>query len=755
MKCSLVKNIESIFGNKFIYSQLRLTLLCTIVGAMVTLPACTLQNTLFQDGTSAYSIVLDDEATEIEQYAAQELQYWLGQVSGADIPIVTQAPSDKRLILNTEDRRGRDDAFVYYSSGKDIRFQGKGPRGTLYAVYAFLENELGCRWYSADVSVAPRRDRWSFRKLYREEAPGIRIRDNCYLDPRTKPVFSARLRNNFVKIPSPDGNGTIPGSAEGYWGVHALGTHVPVNRYFATHPEYFCLRDGKRYGGYGQPCLSNPEVLGLTVESVRRIMREQPDYLIYSVEQNDNQLYCQCDDCQKLSKQYGGESGVMVWFVNQVADAVKDEFPDKYIGTFAYQYTRHAPRDIRPRENVVIRLCSIECCMWHGYDECEQNRAFLKDLQDWGALAPHLYIWDYVTDFAQYCLPVANWKTLQPHIKDFQENHAIGILEEGDYQTVSCELREMRTWLLSKLMWNPDADVEGLIRDFTDGYYGPAGRYIRDYLDLEERILRRPGVHGNCYVHPSDTMFTEEFIREGRRIFAQAKESVSADPALFNRVETAEMPLCFLQMAKNPVLGFRDGADQLVRRVAEREGMDRLAEGDWAGGTTSVKNLLAYYDHLQEVIDEGEVLPATAVQPSERGVEYVRYEGGFLSTGQMIRGGKEVERGTGKGIAIEEDPEKDHFGYVFTGWLEADREGLYQLRITSDDGAVLLLDGKEIINLEGSHSPLTAFGFVMLEKGFHRLELRYFEDCEGQILNGMLTGPGGAETPLSEWLIYK
>ena len=514
-----------------------------IAGVMLAWAGCAPRRTLFEDGASSYVIVLDNQATDIERYAAQELRDWLGRVSGAGISIVTEAPVQKRLILETVDRQGRDDAFEYYSSGQDIHFVGKSPRGTLYAVYAFLENELGCRWYSKDVSVAPYRDSWSFGRLRRKEAPGIRIRDNCYLDPRTNPVFSARLRNNFVRIPSPDGKGTIPGSAEGYWGVHALGTHVPVNKYFEAHPEYFCLRDGKRYEGYGQPCLSNPEVLHVTVESVRRIMREQPDYLIYSVEQNDNQLFCQCPECEALAQKYGGQSGVMVWFVNQVADAVKDEFPDKFIGTFAYQYTRHAPKNIRPRDNVVIRLCSIECCMWHNYDECEQNQAFLKDLQDWGALAPHLYIWDYVTDFAQYCLPVANWKTMQPHINDFQENHAIGILEEGDYQTVSCELREMRTWLLSKLMWNPDADVDALIRDFTEGYYGPAGRYVRDYLALEERILRRPGVHGNCYVHPSDTMFTDEFISEGRRIFAEAKAAVADNQELYNRVETAETRL--------------------------------------------------------------------------------------------------------------------------------------------------------------------------------------------------------------------
>ena len=727
---------------------------CLLLCALCAV-ACAPQHTLFEDGRSAYTIVIAEDASPIEQYAARELQTWIREVGGAELPIATEGAADKRLLLVSEDPQGRDDGFTYSNFGGDIRFVGKSPRGMLYAVYAFLENELGCRWYSSKVSVAPHKESWSFRKLECSEAPGIRIRDNCVLDVRTNPVFSARMRNNFVRVPSPDGNGTIPGSAEGYWGVHALGTHVNVDKYFATHPEYFCLRDGRRYGGYGQPCLSNPEVLQVTIGSVRKIMREQPDYLIYSVEQNDNQLFCQCDDCQALSEKYGGESGVMVWVVNQVADAVKEEFPDKFIGTFAYQYTRHAPKGIKPRDNVVIRLCSIECCLLHGYDECEQNRAFLQDQKDWGEIAPHLYIWDYVTDFAQYCVPVANWKTMQPHIRDFRDNHAIGMLEEGDYQTVSCELRELRSWLLSKLMWNPDADVDALIRDFTDGYYGPAGRYVREYLDLEDRILRRDGVHGNCYVHPSDSMFTEEFIREGRRIFAEAKAAVAGQQDLFDRVETAEMPLCFLQMTKFPLQGFREKADELVRRVIEREGITRMAEGAWSGGMLYAKDLLAYYERLKVELSQAVSLPAVAAEPAGKGIRYVRYEGGFMSTEEMLRSGKEVGRGTMERIAIDKDPESDHFGYVFQGWLEASQEGLYQFSITSDDGTVLLLDGKPFICLDGSHSPETASCFVKMDKGFHAFELRYFEDCEGQVLDATLTGPDGTPKPLSEWTLYR
>jgi len=587
---------------------LKWVMAATLVCGAGLLTSCTKRYVLFSHGRSSYVIVVDADAPASERYAAQELRDWLREVSGAELPIVASIDSgcpDHRLIVGyneltarlvpvAERPDDRDDSFTWQNVGGDILFWGGAKRGTLYAVYSFLEEEMGCRWYSATVSVAPKRKAWSFHakwkglpsRFYWHETPGIQIRDNCVWDARTIPAFSARLRNNFVRLPKPtegvDLNQrwgpTLEGTAEGYWGVHAMGSFISPKEYFDSHPEYFSLRDGKRQNGYTQLCLSNPDVLRICTEKVREVMRREPDYLIYSMEQNDDMLPCQCDACQAIVQQYGGESGIMVWFVNQVADAIKDEFPDKFIGTFAYQYTRHAPTGIVPRENVVIRLCSIECCLLHGYDECEQNREFLRDLEAWGKIAPHLYIWDYVTDFALYCLPVANWRTMQSHIQDFRDNHAIGILEEGDYQTPTCELRELRTWLLSKLMWNPDADVEYLIRDFTDGYYGAAGRYIRDYLALEDSILRRPDMHTNCYASTSHPMFTDEFIREGRRLFAEAKAAVAADSALVARVETAEFPLCLLQMERMPEEGVRDGADVLFEKVARREGYSQMTE---------------------------------------------------------------------------------------------------------------------------------------------------------------------------------
>ena len=214
---------------------------------------------LFNNGGSDYTIIISQDATPSEKYAANELKHWIKEVSGADLPVagLDGGKKGKRLIVGynslTETLvpgavkpEDRDDSFTLRSVGGDILFWGGSLRGTLYAVYSFLEEELGCRWYSSKVSLAPHKEAWSFGKLDRHEEPGIIIRDNCVLDVRSNPAFSARTRNNFVRLPGKNPGETIPGTAEGYWGVHAMGYLISPAEYYSTHPEYFSLRVGNR-----------------------------------------------------------------------------------------------------------------------------------------------------------------------------------------------------------------------------------------------------------------------------------------------------------------------------------------------------------------------------------------------------------------------------------------------------------------------------------------------------------------------------
>ena len=153
--------------------------------------------------------------------------------------------------------------------------------------------------------------------------------------------------------------------------VHTFDRLIPPDLY-AKHPEYFPMVGGKRINGYVQRCLSNPDVLKLAIAGVKKAFDDHPDAMITSVSQNDVDKWCECDECKKLAKQYGGQSGVYIGFVNQVAEAiVKDpKYADKLIDTLAYQFTEQPPKSggVKPRDNVRIRLCPINVCQAHPYD---------------------------------------------------------------------------------------------------------------------------------------------------------------------------------------------------------------------------------------------------------------------------------------------------------------------------------------------------------------------------------------------------
>ena len=357
---------------------------------------------LFRDGKSDYKIVISAEASSSEQTAARELQQYIEKMSGARLPIVNDINTDGRRIfvgynIRVADLAGArkprkdDEGFTYRTVGHDLLIWGGSQRGTMYGVFTFLEREFGIHWLTPKCTVVPGRREWKLPRLNRSEQPFVKYRYSNYFVASGAPEWSAHTRENMKWGPATSEYGNI----EAYYGAHTMEWLVPVGEFFETHPEYFCLRDGKRYNGYGQLCLSNPDVLEICKTRMAQRMRENPEYRIYSLSQNDNFRFCQCDKCKAIEDQYGGHSGIIVWFVNQVADAVKDEFPDKFIGTFAYQYSRQPPTGIKPRENVVIRLCSIECCFAHPLDAgCPQNEKFMQDLKGWAELAPHLFIWD-------------------------------------------------------------------------------------------------------------------------------------------------------------------------------------------------------------------------------------------------------------------------------------------------------------------------------------------------------------------------
>jgi len=318
------------------------------------------------------------------------------------------------------------------------------------------------------------------------------------------------------------------------------------------------------------------------------------------VSQNDWRNPCQCDACQAIAGREGSEAGPLIWFVNQVAGRIEKEFPDKYVGTLAYQYTRKPPRTLRPRENVVIRLCSIECCFAHPFTGCPVNQSFLEDLRGWAEISPHLYIWDYVVNFAHYVMPFPNFAALQPNIQTLRDNKAIGIMEQAAYQSRGGEFAELRAYVISKLLWNPECDVPAVIDDFMHGYYGRAGQYVRAYFDLLHAQVT-PDTHLHIFQGPEDRLFSDDFIRRARALFDRA-ETVADNVEILQRVEMARMPLMYLQCVRHPVQSVLDGTYARFSAIMERENITHLAE-------SGAPHRQAFHERMNQAAGEWDAQP--------------------------------------------------------------------------------------------------------------------------------------------------
>ena len=529
------------------------------------------RNWLFKNGKSDYRIVLDRQASPSEKKAAEELQMYIKQISGAQLPITDDATSKGRRIFvgfgsavaditGAQKPEADDEGFTYRTVGKDLLIYGGAQRGSMYGVFSFLEYELGVKWLTPKCTVVPSMQKYALPRLERSEKPALALRYDGHFAVEREPVWSAHNKENMKWNPTQNDYGNI----EAYWNAHTMGQLLPSGEFFEKHPEYFSLRDGKRIPN-GQLCLSNPEVLEICKTRLADVMRKNPLFRIYSLSQNDNFSFCQCPECTAIAEQYGGQSGLMIWFVNQVADAVRDEFPDKFVGTFAYQYTRQPPKGIVPRNNVVIRLCSIECCFAHPLTAgCPQNQAFMNDMERWAEIAPHLFIWDYIVDYAQYIAPWPNFQVLGPNIEAFRKNKAIGIYEEAQYQSNGAEFEEMKAWVTTKLLWNPLLNTDSLVKVFIDGYYGKAAPMVMDYYRLCQSLVK-PDLHFGIYIRENHPIYSDEFVEKAFALLDNALQTAE-DEETKNRVERVRMQPLYLYCKRNREKCKQDGNwEELVR----------------------------------------------------------------------------------------------------------------------------------------------------------------------------------------------
>ena len=467
--------------------------LSVLLGVLLLLGAFPLAVSAVEDtvvligaGTAA-EIAIPAQPSAQERYAAEMLAGYLCEITGVAVPVVPGAAG--QIVLATSTALA-EEAYVLAENDGVFSITGGGKRGVVYGAFAFLEKLCGCRWYANNAFLIPAAAEICVPAGYAYSyTPFFEYRETDW-GGRTDPVFSAALNICGRNVKTlPEEMGSTIGYFSGYF-AHTLTTcFCSAATYFDAHPEYFALRKGKRTPN--QLCLTNPDVFRIVTAEVLDLLSAQHDpsqsVQILSLTQHDNNDYCTCANCKALDDANGSPSGSMITFVNSVADAVKAAGYDNVaIDTFAYQYTRQAPTNVVPRDNVIVRLCSIECCFGHPLDDptCAENVKFMKDLTDWSKICNRLYIWDYGTNFSEYINFFPNFGVMQKNMQIFYEHNVKGVFGEGNRQSAQCdgEFNDLRLYLQAKLMQDPYMDFDAELNGFLQFYYGDGWQSIRDFI---------------------------------------------------------------------------------------------------------------------------------------------------------------------------------------------------------------------------------------------------------------------------------
>ncbi|MBP5760910.1 MAG: DUF4838 domain-containing protein, partial [Verrucomicrobia bacterium] len=270
----------------------------------------------------------------------------------------------------------------------------------------------------------------------------------------------------------------------------------------------------------------------------------------------------------------------LIDLVNYVADAINDEFPNTIVETLPYQYTRSAPKSIFPHNNVMIRLCSIECSFNYLLDS-EVNKSFADDVRDWSKIAPTLFIWNYVTDFSKYYLPQPNWEALPGDIRFLLDHKVRGLFEQGSSGPRKiADLPELRAYLLSRLMWDPSQDENAIIAEFLNGFYGPAAIEMLQYVDLMKKfVAAHPDYRLTCYAKDTRDWLSDQELISIWRLMERAKAKTANDPKYQKRVEFAALPITFALLERPEMFDHPEFKDMDVEKlIAKALASSREAE---------------------------------------------------------------------------------------------------------------------------------------------------------------------------------
>lgn len=539
-------------------------------------------------------IVLPAKPTVQEKKAAEELANYLQKITGKKLQII---PENDKMTSNV----------IYvgktkYAAGKNVGFDafdeeqwlnrtvegnlilgGGGTRGTLYAVWRFLEDSCGVRWWTPYEETVPSNPGLQIAPINKQGKPAFSIRifdthDRLISKSKKESLWAPRNRVNgelHWTIPFEYG-GSMDFGKPGF--VHTEGAYlVQMKRMKILKPEWCALKKGKRGGKnnfLNQLCFSNREMrkafIGLLrkfIESDRKNNPNPPK--IYNISFNDTSSRCECADCVALNRKYGCDTGLLMEFLNEIAKDIAEDYPEIKIATLAYMNTEPVPLGIKPADNVIITFTDT---LSNYIKPIPEDDRFGRLLKNWSKVTNNLMIWDYHSNFADKCQPMPFESTIQTDWQLMKKNSAIGIFTE--YYPVFEDLHSWRLYLMAKLAEDPFLDQQQLLLDFTNGYYGKAGTFIRKYILLVNDAARNDDISHVSTQSPMERCryINPALVVKMQKMFDKAEQAVKGNKILLERVRHARLAAdkaAYLLYAKLPKGTIKDTKNQIEKRIRE------------------------------------------------------------------------------------------------------------------------------------------------------------------------------------------
>lgn len=429
-----------------------------------------------------YTLVVQEGGADCVRDSANELIEYIEKATGGfRIP---EKASEHEIVIGITDRdtdkvaaaraEVKLDGYTLLMDEGRLYITGSCDRGTMYGVYCFLEDYIGVRFFAKDTTVVIDQDSVVIpADVHTTHNPYFEMRDTYWYDMRYDQTTANHAKDNSFY------DSSTPVSSIG-GGIGYAGRFVHTINLLQDLP----------YQGNVQPCLTDENVYQLVLSNVRKWLDANPEATIISVSQNDSdpgKLGCQCENCKAIDDAEGSPMGSLLTFINRIANDIKDDYPGVYVDTLAYRYTRKPPKNIKPADNVIIRLCSIECCFTHALSDesCYKNKEFKKDIEAWAAICDNLYIWDYTYNAETYFTFFPNFDVLWDNVNFYKDHNVTGVFLEGQQVSVSGEFAELRSYLLAKLLWDPDMTEEeyyAYMDEFLMHYYGAGWEKIKTYM---------------------------------------------------------------------------------------------------------------------------------------------------------------------------------------------------------------------------------------------------------------------------------